>query len=306
MKYRDYYKILGVSKNATAGEIKKAYRKLARQYHPDVNPGNKKAEEQFKEINEAYEVLADPKKRARYDQLGSSYREWQRRGTPGGFDWGQWSSSRVEYGSAFDDLFSPGGFSDFFNTIFGGMGMGSTRARTVSRRGQDHTQPIDVTLEEAYTSTLRVLQVDGKQLEVKIPSGVKTGSRVRVRGQGGAGQAGGPRGDLYLKIRVISHPTLERVGDDLYCDVSVDLYTAILGGLASVSALKGPLTLKIPPETQNGRTFRLKGQGMPSLKHKGVYGDLFVKVQVNLPQGLSEKEKDIFQQLAHLRGNRQS
>jgi curved DNA-binding protein len=311
MEYKDYYKTLGVGKNATANDIKKAYRRLARKHHPDVNPGDKKAEERFKEINEAYEVLADPKKRARYDQLGNSYRGWQRQGAPGGFDWGPWTSgfpgsSRVEYESAFDDLFGQGGFSNFFNAIFSGMGRGSTGARTTSRPGQDYIQPIEVTLEEAGMGTTRVLRVDGKRLEVNIPPGVKTGSRVRVPGKGGVGYTGGPRGDLYLKIKVIPHPTLEWVGDDLYCTLSVSLYVAILGGTVSVPALKGLLSLKIPPQTQNGRTFRLKGQGMPSLKQKGAYGDLFVKVQVKLPQSLSEKEKSLFRELARLRSERQS
>jgi curved DNA-binding protein len=309
MEYKDYYKTLGVGKNATADEIKKAYRKLARKHHPDVNPGDKKAEERFKDINEAYEVLGDPSKRARYDQLGSSYQEWQQHGAPEGFDWGRWTSgapggTRTEYSGNLDDLFGQGGlgdFSDFFNAIFGGASAGGTRRRAAPRRGQDYTQPVEVTLEEAYAGTTRLLQADNRRLEVKIPAGVKTGSRVRVRGEGGAGRAGGDQGDLYLKVDVLPHAVFERVGDDLHCDVTVDLYTAILGGSVSVPTLKGALTLKIPPETQNGRTFRLKGQGMPSLGSKDAYGDLLVKVQVKLPQDLSEKEKDLFKELARLR-----
>jgi curved DNA-binding protein len=310
MEYKDYYKTLGVGKNATADEIKKAYRKLARKHHPDVNPGDKKAEERFKDINEAYEVLRDPAKRARYDQLGSSYQEWQQHGAPGGFDWGRWTSgspggTRTEYSGNLDDLFGQGGlgdFSDFFNAIFGGVGAGGARRRATPRRGQDYIQPVEVTLEEAYAGTTRLLQADNRRLEVKIPAGVKTGSRVRVRGEGGTGRAGGDQGDLYLKVDVLPHAVFERTGDDLHCDATVDLYTALLGGSVSVPALKGSLTLKIPPETQNGRTFRLKGQGMPSLSSKGTYGDLLVKVQVKLPQDLSEKEKDLFMELAHLRG----
>jgi len=310
MEYKDYYKTLGVGKNATADEIKKAYRKLARKHHPDVNPGDKKAEERFKDINEAYEVLGDQGKRARYDQLGSSYQEWQQHGAPGGFDWGRWTSgspggTRTEYSGNLDDLFGQGGlgdFSDFFNAIFGSAGAGGARRRAAPRRGQDYTQPVEVTLEEAYTGTMRLLQIDSRRLEVKIPAGVKTGSRVRVRGEGGAGRAGGDQGDLYLKVDVLPHAVFERVGDDLHCDVMVDLYTAILGGSASIPTLKGSVTLKIPPETQSGRTFRLKGQGMPSLGSKDTYGDLLVKVQVKLPQDLSEKEKDLFKELARLRG----
>ena len=311
MEYKNYYQTLGVSKNATAGDIKKAYRKLARKHHPDVNPGDKKAEERFKEINEAYEVLADPEKRARYDQLGDSYQEWQRRGAPDGFDWGRWTSGspaggRANYGGSLDDLFGQGGlgdFSDFFRAIFGdlGMGTGAARARATPRPGQDYTQPVDVTLEEAYAGTTRILQIDDRRLEVKIPAGVKTGSRVRVRGEGGAGRAGGASGNLYLKVNVVPHGVFERAGDDLHCDVTVDLYTAVLGGNVSVPTLKGSLTLKIPPETQNGRTFRLKGQGMPPLSKKGTNGDLFVRVQVKLPHDLGEKEKALFRELAHMR-----
>ncbi len=309
MEYKDYYKTLGVSKNATADEIKKAYRKLARKHHPDVNPGDKKAEERFKDINEAYEVLGDSSKRARYDQLGSSYQEWQQHGAPGGFDWGRWTSgssggARTEYSGNLDDLFGQGGlgdFSDFFTAIFGSAGAGGARRRAAPRRGQDYTQPVEVTLEEAYAGTTRLLQIDSRRLEVKIPAGVKTGSRVRVRGEGGAGRAGGDQGDLYLRVDVLPHAVFERVGDDLHCDVAVDLFTAVLGGSVSVPTLKGSLTLKIPPETQNGRTFRLKGQGMPSLSSKDTYGDLLVKVQIKLPQDLNEKEKDLSKELAHVR-----
>ncbi len=309
MEYKDYYKTLGVGKNATADEIKKAYRKLARKHHPDVNPGDKKAEERFKDINEAYEVLSDSSKRARYDQLGSSYQEWQQHGAPGGFAWGRWTSgasggARTEYSGNLDDLFGQGGlgdFSDFFNAIFGSAGASGARRRATPRRGQDFTQSVEVTLEEAYAGTTRLLQIDSRRLEVKIPAGVKTDSRVRVRGEGGAGRAGGDQGDLYLKVDVLPHAVFERVGDDLHCDVAVDLYTAVLGGSASVPTLKGALTLKIPPETQNGRTFRLKGQGMPSLSSKDTYGDLLVKVQVKLPRDLNEKEKDLFKELAQLR-----
>jgi len=310
MEYKDYYKILGVGKNATADEIKKAYRKLAHKFHPDVNPGNKKAEERFKEINEANEVLTDPKKRAKYDHLRTNYHEWQQRGVPGGFDWGRWTGgfpgrSRVEYGDPLDDLFGSGGFSDFFNAVFGGAGVGSSGPHSPHRRGKDYTQPVDITLEEAYTGTTRILHVDDKRLEVRIPPGVKIGSRVRVRGKGGAGRAGGPSGDLYLKINIVPHKVLQRQGDDLHCDVSVDLYTLVLGGSIPVPTLTGSLTLRIPPETQNGRTFRLRGQGMPALGKKNALGSLFVKVQVKLPQSLSEKENALFQELASLQRNRE-
>jgi curved DNA-binding protein len=305
MEYKDYYKILGVDRNAEEKEIKKAYRKLARQHHPDVNPGDKAAEERFKDINEAYEVLSDPEKRRKYDQLGSSWQQWQRTGRdPGGFDWSQWFSGaqpgggrvRVEYGDL-GDLFGSGGFSDFFQSIFGGMGAPQARPR----RGQDYTQPVEITLEEAFQGTARMIQKDGRRLEVKIPPGVTTGSKVRVAGEGSPGIAGGASGDLYLEVRILPHSTFEREGDDLRCEVPVNLYTAVLGGEVKVPALGGDVMLKIPPETQGGRTFRLRGKGMPNLRNPKKRGDLYAKLRIQTPRKLSQREKEIFRELASLR-----
>ncbi|MGQ9518452.1 MAG: DnaJ C-terminal domain-containing protein, partial [Anaerolineae bacterium] len=297
--------ILGVDRGASQEEIKKAYRRLARTYHPDVNPGDKEAEQRFKEINEAYEVLSDPEKRAKYDQLGAHWQQWQQAGrSAADFDWSQWFAGapggvRVEFRDL-SDLFGQGfgssGFSDFFEAIFGGMG----RTRTTSR-GQDVEHEVEITLEEAYRGTTRVLQVDGRRLEVKIPAGVKTGSRVRIAGEGAPGFGGGPRGDLFLKVKVLPHPAFARKGDDLYCEVDVDLYTALLGGEVRVPTLEGQVALRIPPETQAGRTFRLKGLGMPSLQNPSHKGDLYVKVRVKLPEKLSDREKSLFRELANLR-----
>ena len=313
MEYKDYYKILGVKRNAEEKEIKKAYRKLARQHHPDVNPGNKAAEEHFKDINEAYEVLSDPEKRRKYDQLGSSWQQWQRRGgDTRGFDWSQWFSGaqpgggrvRVEYADL-GDLFGGGGFSDFFQTIFGGMGaphtgwQGARQARP--RRGQDYTQPVEITLEEASQGTTRMIQKDGRRLEVKIPPGARTGSKVRVAGEGSPGISGGTSGDLYLEVKVLPHSVFERRGDDLNCDVPVSLYTAVLGGEAKVPTPGGDVMLKIPAGTQGGRTFRLRGKGMPSLRHPQKRGDLYARLRVQVPQKLSKKEKELFRELASLR-----
>jgi len=313
MEYKDYYKVLGVERTATEAEIKKAYRKLARKYHPDVNPGDKSSEQRFKEINEAQEVLTDPEKRKKYDQLGSQYQQWQQSGQPGSdFDWSQWygaggqgrygapGGGRVEYRDIGDMFGGSGGFSDFFESLFGGMGGAGTRARTrAPQRGQNYEQPVDITLEEAFSGTARLLQLGDRRLEVKIPAGVKTGSKVRMAGEGAPGGAGS--GDLFLKINVLPHHTFERKGNDLYRDVDVDLYTAILGGEVRVATLSGNVTLRIPPETQSGRTIRLQGQGMPALQNPQQRGDLYVKVRVKLPTKLSEQEKTLFKELAQLR-----
>lgn len=304
MEYKDYYNILGVDKRASEREIKKAYRKLARRHHPDMNPGDKRAEERFKTINEAYEVLSDPEKRRKYDQLGSSYFRWQQQGGDArGFDWGQWSSGRpggvhVEYGDM-EDLFGGGGFSDFFQSIFGGTG-----GQRVSRKGRDYEQPVEITLEEAVHGTQRVLTADGERITVKIPPGVRTGSKVRVAAKGGAGIGGGPAGDLYLKVRVTKHPIFERKGNDLHCKVPVSLYTAVLGGETEVPTLDGQVRLKIPAGTQGGRTFRLGGKGVPNLRNPAKRGDLYVRIKISVPQKLDRQERALFEELASLRQRR--
>jgi curved DNA-binding protein len=316
MEYQDYYKTLGVEKNATGAQIKKAYRKLARELHPDMNPGNKRAEERFKQINEAYEVLSDPERRKKYDQLGASYQQYQRMGgDPRGFDWSQWAGGfggqpggnvRVEYGDL-GDLFGGGDFSDFFTSIFGGAGAGQDVFRRASRsassqgvRGRDSEQEVEITLEEAFSGTSRILSRDGQRIEVKIPAGASTGTKVRLKGQGTSG-IGGPAGDLYLVVKVLPHDTFEREGDNLRCKLPVDLYTAVLGGEAIVHAPGGDIKLKIPPETQSGRTIRLAGQGMPHLRDAKTRGDLLVQVQVLIPQKLTERERELFRELAKLR-----
>ena len=316
MDYKDYYKILGVERSATADEIKKAYRKLARKHHPDVNPGDKDAEQRFKEINEAHEVLTDADKRQKYDQFGSQWQQWQQAGrSTSDFDWSQWASggfgaprgTRVEYGDL-NDLFGGmggSGFSDFFEALFGGMGMrsgGGSRPHGGARgaiRGQNVEHEVEITLEEAFRGTARLLQVGSQRLEVKIPAGVKTGSRIRMAGKGGSGA--GASGDLFLKIKVLSHKVFSRQGDDLYRDIDVDLYALLLGGEVNVPTLSGTVALRIPPETQPGRTFRLQSQGMPAAKKPDERGNLYVKVQVKLPQQLSDREKQLFSELVSIR-----
>lgn len=303
MDYKDYYKILGVGREATDKEIKSAYRKLALKYHPDKNPDDDRAEEKFKEINEAYEVLGDPAKRAKYDQLGASYRTWQGRGgSPGGFDWSQWTSGapgglHVEVGDL-GDLFG-GGFSEFFNAIFGGMGM---PGRATSRRGRNVEQPITISLEEAYTGTTRTLRRNGKRLEVDIPPGAATGTKVRLAGKG-APSSGGP-GDLYLVVNVEEGPTFKREKDDLYVEAETDLYTAVLGGEVHVPTPTGDVILTIPAGAQPEQTFRLRGRGMPKLRNPSNHGDLFARLSVSLPKDLSREERALFEELAALRKKR--
>lgn len=302
MEYKDYYRVLGVKRDADEKEIKRAYRKLAVELHPDKNPDDQAAEERFKEVNEAYEVLGDRQKRAKYDQLGASYRDWERSGgRPGGFDWSQWASgvpggARVEVGD-FGDLFG-GGFSDFFNSIFG---MGETTGRA-GRRGRDLEHNISISLQEAYRGTSRTLQRDGSRLEINIPAGARTGTKVRLSGKGEQGNRG--TGDLYLRIEVLPDPAISRKGDDLHMETTIDLYTAVLGGEIPVNTLEGPVVLTVPPGSQPGQTIRLKGRGMPRLRKPADHGDLYVRLKVNLPQDLSDEERQLFSQLAALRGKR--
>lgn len=313
MEYKDYYQVLGVAKDASADDIRSAYRKLARKYHPDVNPNDAEAEEHFKEINEAYEVLHDAEKRAKYDQLGSNWQNFQQAGgDPGNFDWGRWSSGGQggrAYGEYADlnDLFGgERGFSDFFQFIFGGRPMGGARGgggrqNVYALGGRDIEHPVEVTLEEAYHGAARILQTGSRRLEVRIPPGVQTGSRVRMAGEGEPGQNGGPAGDLYLVVSVQDHPTFQREGNNLRQRLSVDLYTMILGGQAAVPTLKGQVSLKIPAGTRTGQVIRLRGQGMPSLRNPKDFGDLLVEVQPLLPQDLQPREIELFRELADLR-----
>ena len=308
MDFKDYYEILGVNKTASQDEIKKAFRQLARKHHPDVNPNDPTAEDRFKEINEAYEVLSDPEKRQKYDQFGNQWRQYERAGGQADdFNWSQWGAqpgggqsyaySNVDP-ETFEEMFGGGGFSDFFENLFGGQQRYSTR----SRRGRDAEHTVQITLEEAFHGTTRTMQwEDGKRIEAKIPRGVQTGSRVRLKGQGGEGAGGGEQGDLYLVVEVLPHPRFSREGDDLRVNQPVDLYTAILGGEVTVSSIDKSVKLKIPSESKNGRTFRLRSLGMPRLKDPQTRGDLFVTMDVSIPQNLSDEERQLFEQLRDIR-----
>ncbi|HEY7983208.1 MAG TPA: J domain-containing protein [Ktedonobacterales bacterium] len=332
MDYKDYYKILGVNKSASADEIKKAYRKLARKYHPDVNPGDKSAESRFKEINEAYEVLSDPEKRQKYNTLGPNWQEqFGFSGAPRTRTYGGGTAGGRTAPYDFED---PTGFSDFFEALFGRRGAGTqagtqgagrpTAQEAFRQAGENIEQPIEITLADAFRGTSKtfLLQVPetcptcggtgrtgnracptcggtgtttrNKRIEVKIPAGVDVGSRVRVAGEGHPGVGGGPRGDLYLIVGVKPDPVFERKGDDLTVDVPVPLTTAVLGGEAPVPLPDGKrVLLKIPPETQNAQTFLLRGKGMPRLRGDGQ-GNLLARVRVVLPTQLSERERELF------------
>lgn len=294
MDYKDYYKILGVERSATVDDVRKAYRKLAMKYHPDRNPGDKSAEDRFKEINEAYQVLSDPQKRARYDQLGSAYSNWQQRGgSPGDFDWSQWfggqpGGTRVEYGDM-NDVFGQGIFSDFFRSIFGGTGGAQTSTRT--RAAPSYQQSITISLDEAYRGTSRAFQSGERAVTVRIPPGVKTGSRVRAAGAAPDGS------DLYLLVEVTEDPRFERQADDLRTTASIDAFTAALGGEVEVGTMQGTVTLKIPAGTQPEQVFRLAGRGMPRLRSTQK-GDLFVRIKVRIPKDLTPRQRQLLEEAA--------
>ena len=294
MDYKDYYKVLGVPRSASADEIRSAYRKLAMKYHPDRNAGDKQAEEHFKDANEAYQVLSDPQKRARYDQLGSAYSSWQSRGAPGGgFDWSQWTTGQPGTGQVnFEDLFGgAGGFSDFFSAIFGGMPSSGTRGGGFNQRmARQQEQPVNISLQEAYAGTSRVLESAGRRVTVRIPAGVKTGSKVRAAGAAADGS------DVYLKINVDADPNFERKEDDLYTNASIDVFTALLGGEAEVQTLSGKIRMTIPPGTQPEQMIRLSGRGMPKVKSPDTKGDLYVRVKIHIPKNLSARQKELFEQ----------
>ncbi len=319
MDYKDYYQILGVGKSASQDEIKKSYRKMARKHHPDVNPDDPSAEDRFKEINEAYEVLSDADKRRKFDQFGSQWQQYERAGgQPEDFNWNQWQAqpgrTRTYQGVNPEDLEEMfggrGGFSDFFETLFGGQpgrrprGQGEPAYdyQPRPRRGQDIEHSVQITLAEAFYGTNKALEFEGgHRIEAKIPRGVKTGSRVRLKGQGAPGIAGSQAGDLYLKIEVLSDSRFRRDGGDLRTTVPVDLFTLLLGGKAQVPSIDRTVSLDIPAETASDKTFRLRGLGMPHLKNPDKRGDLYATLEAKLPQNISQKEKDILQQWQEIR-----
>lgn len=330
MDFKDYYQTLGVAKGASDKELKQAYRKLARKHHPDVNPGDRSAEARFKEINEAYEVLGDPDKRRKYDELGANWRQYEQaqqqgQGFPGGSPFGgagapggAWNINmggpggyRTMSEEEMHDLFgNEDPFSDFFRTFFGGGGggaregpRGGRQARAPrSHKGRDIEHEVELTLEEAFHGATRRLSIKqgghARSVDVRIPAGVRDGSRVRAAGEGEAGGNGGASGDLYLRVRITPHPVFERKGNDLHAKVAVPVTTAVLGGEAHVPTVTGPVRLKIPETTQAGQVFRLKGHGMPAVGKPDERGDLYATVDIQLPRVVTKDQRPHWEALA--------
>lgn len=295
---QDYYSVLGVDKSASQDEIKRAYRKQAKKYHPDANPDDPQAEERFKQVNEAYDVLGDEKKRQQYDAFGKGFANFQ--GAPGGGS-GPYGGNAQYVDVDFENI------ADIFNSFMGGSGgfSGTTGPRTGgvggfrqrrAVRGDDYEHPVEISLREAYDGTERLLTVDGRQLKVKIPAGARTGTKVRLSGEGGRGANGGPAGDLLLVVQVQPDHTFERDGDDLYADVNVDFLTAALGGTVTMPTMTGSVSLKIPAGTQSGKKIRLKGKGMPVLRGKGRYGNLYARVMITVPEHLTPAQRELLEQ----------
>ncbi len=296
MDFVDYYNILGVQKNASEDDIKKAYRKLARKYHPDVNPNNAEANKKFQQINEANEVLSDPEKRKKYDQYGKDWKhadqfEHARQGR----------SQQYNYSNNSEDVsgsFDSGGFSDFFTSMFGGGGGNRSRQRY---KGEDYQAELHLKLADAARTHQQMLTVNGKNVRITIPAGAEDGQKIKLKGYGAPGAANGPAGDLLITFIIAPDPRFRRDGNDLYTTADIDLYTAVLGGETTVDTLNGKVKLKVAVGTQNGTKVRLKGKGFPVYKKEGESGDLFVSYNVLMPTALSEKEKELFTQLAQLK-----
>ncbi len=295
MEFVDYYKILGIEKSASQDDIKKAYRKLARKMHPDLNPNDKEAHKKFQQINEANEVLSDPGKRKKYDQYGKDWqhaeqfeqaRQSQQRSWDGG-------------GQSFSGQHDEGAFSDFFESLFGASA-GRERTRQTRFRGQDHHAALQLNLKDAYNTQQQTLTVNGKNIRITIPAGVENGQVIKLKGYGGAGVNSGPAGDLYITFSITGDPDFKRSGDDLYTTATIDLYTAVLGGETIIHTLNGKVKLKVSPGTQNGTKVRLKEKGFPVYKKEGKFGDLYITFTIKIPVNLNEKEKELFTELAKL------
>lgn len=309
MEFKDYYKVLGVEKTASTEEIKKAYRKLARQYHPDTNKSDPNAENKFKEVTEAYEVLSDVEKRRKYDNLGNSFsRHRQTGGGSEDYDWSQWfdNASRTRSkprGQTVGDFFSTGGgLSDFFEKIFGSGFTQKSGFNYPPTRGEDIRAELEITLQEAFDGTTKQVNTGTSTIELKLKPGIADGQTLRVSGKGSQGKHGGLAGDLIIVVKIAESKKISRTGDDLYIEVPVDLYSAVLGGNTKIKTYGGLVNVKIPPESQGGKVLKLKGQGMPKYgSSSGERGDLYVTLQIKVPKSLSDEEKELFARLKALR-----
>ena len=303
MEYKDYYKVLGVDKKASQDDIKKAYRKLAVKYHPDKNKDNKVAEEKFKLVNEANEVLSDPEKRKKYDTLGENWRQYEQAGSrpSGGPRWSNGQSGPYTYEGDFSDIFGEGGgsgFSDFFEQFFGrgAGGAGRGGGRSTQFKGQDYQTDMEITLEEAYHGTHRLIQLEDEKLRIATKPGVHDEQKLRIKGRGGKGSKDN-HGDLYVRVHVAPHPRYSRKGDDLHTTHTIDLFTAVLGGYTIVDTMSGQVKVKIDPGTQNGKIIRIKSKGMPIYGKLNQFGDLYVQLLVHIPEQLTDRQRELFEQL---------
>lgn len=311
MAFIDYYQVLGVSKTASADEIKKAYRKLARKHHPDMNPNDKEANIKFQQINEANEVLSDPEKRKKYDEYGEHWQHAEQfeqarqqqgysyGGGAGGFGGAGFGGGQSYGGSqGFSGDFSEGQFSDFFESLFGNSGGGGRSNRKF--RGQDYNAELHISLREAATTHQHTLNVNGKAVRITIPAGIANGQTIKLKGHGAPGTNGGPEGDLYITFVIAEDPLFKRLNDDLYINVDIDLYTAVLGGDVTLDTLNGKVKLKVKPETQNGTKVRLKGKGFPVYKKNDTFGDLIITYNVKLPTGLNDEQRELFRKIQQI------
>lgn len=292
MAFVDYYQILGISKNATEKEIKNAYRKQARKFHPDVNPNDQNAQKKFQEVNEANEVLSDPIKRKKYDQFGKDWKQAGQYESSGPRNSGSGRTSGRQQGYSGD--FGESDFSDFFSSMFGGS------ARQTNLKGQDFNAELRLNLRDVYTSQQRTITVNGKNIRLTIPAGVENGQIIKIKGHGAAGRNGGPNGDLFLTFLINEDPEFTRKGNDLYKNSEIDLYTAILGDEIQIDTLSGKVKLKVKPGTQNGTKVKLKGKGFPVYKNESMFGDLYISYSVKIPSDLTDKEKELFNELRNL------
>lgn len=298
MEFIDYYKILGLNKSATQDEIKKAYRKLARKYHPDLNPNDKEAEKKFKEINEANEVLSNPENRKKYDQYG---KDWQHAEAyeKARSQQGQNPGQSYSYQSGGFGGFEESDYSDFFESMFGG-GFGQ-RTRAAKYKGEDFHAEMQIDIREAYKTHKKTFRFNGKDIRITIPAGIADGQQIKLKGYGGNGTNGGPNGDLYIKFTILNNTGFKRHGNDLYKTIDLDLYTALLGGETTIETFDGKAKLNIKPETENGTKIRLKGKGFPVYKKEGEFGNLIITLNLKLPKNLDEKEKELFTELSKMR-----